>query len=203
LGFQAGSGVTTVDNVIAIGAAAENVSGTCYIGNIYGSHSSSGLPVIVNPAGKLGTDTSSRRFKEEIQPMGQASEVLYALKPVLFRYKREIDPARVRQLGLVAEDVEKVNADLIVRDREGKPYGVRYDRVNAMVLNEFLKEHKKVRQLQHAVAQQRNRFEATVAELKKEIADVVARPKDQGKQIEKVRAQVELNNAAAQRVARK
>jgi len=190
LGFLAGSGVTTVDNVIAIGAAAENVGGTCYIGNIYGQHSSSGLPVIVNPAGKLGTDTSSRRFKREIQPIGHVSEVLYALKPVSFRYKKEIDPAGARQLGLVAEDVQNVNADLIVRDREGKPYGVRYDQVNAMLLNEFLKEHKKVQQLEISLAKQQKDFRVAIAELKKET----------DAKIQKVTAQIELNKTPSRMI---
>jgi len=95
--------------------------------------------------------TSSRRFKEEIQPMDGASEVLFALKPVTFRYKKDIDPQGIPQLGLVAEDVEKVKSDLVVRDKEGKPYSVRYDQVNAMLLNEFLKEHQKVQELEKQV----------------------------------------------------
>ena len=89
--------------------------------------------------------TSSQRFKEAIEPMAQASEALFALKPVRFRYKKEIDPTRTSQFGLVAEDVEKVDPALVVRDKEGKPYSVRYDQVNAMLLNEFLKEHRKNR----------------------------------------------------------
>ena len=97
--------------------------------------------MFVNSNGKLGTATSSKRFKDEIKTMGEASEALFALNPVTFRYKKEIDGAGIQQFGLVAEDVEKVNPDLIVRDKEGKPYSVRYDQVNAMLLNEFLKEH--------------------------------------------------------------
>ena len=89
--------------------------------------------------------TSSARFKDEIKPMGKASEALFALKPVTFRYKKEIDPAGTPQFGLVAEEVEEVNPDLVVRDKEGKPYSVRYEQVNAMLLNEFLKEHRKKR----------------------------------------------------------
>jgi len=95
---------------------------------------------LVNGNGKLGTTTSSRRFKEAIKPMDQLSEALFALKPVSFHYKKEIDPAGTSQLGLVAEDVEKVNPDLVVRDKEGKPYSVRSDQVNTMLLKEFLKE---------------------------------------------------------------
>src|SRR5204862_8004029 len=91
---------------------------------------------------QLGVATSSARFKYEIKPMNKASEALFALKPVTFRYKKEVDPEGVPQFGLVAEDVEKVNRDLVMRDAEGKIYTVRYEAVNAMLLNEFLKEHK-------------------------------------------------------------
>ena len=104
-----------------------DVNGSCYIANIFGTTSSGGIAVFVNSDGKLGKSTSSRRFKEEIQPMGQSSEALFALNPVTFRYRKEIDSAGTSQFGLVAEDVEKVNPDLIVRDNEGKPYTVRYD----------------------------------------------------------------------------
>jgi hypothetical protein len=151
LGPFAGQSVTDASDVIAIGADGENVSSTCYIGNIFGVTSSMGSGVFINSLGKLGTMTSSRRFKDNIKPMDQASEALFGLKPITFRYKKEIDPARTSQFGLVAEDVEKVNPDLIVRDKEGKPYSVRYDQVNAMLLNEFLKEHRKVEQMQKQI----------------------------------------------------
>src|SRR5205085_5919678 len=108
--------------------------------------------VLVNTNGKLGTMTSSKRFKEDIKPMDKTSEALLALKPVTFRYKKDLDPAGTPQLGLVAEDVEKINPDLVVRDKEGKPYSVRYDQVNAMLLNEFLKEHRKVEEMEKAMA---------------------------------------------------
>src|SRR5207237_4686017 len=126
------------------------------------------------------------RFKEDIKPMGTASEALLGLKPVTFRYKRDIDPAGTPQLGLVAEDVEKVNPDLVVRDKEGKPYSVRYDQVNAMLLNEFLKEHRKVEEQQ-----------ATIAELKKEIETIVAHSKEQDSQIQRVREQVQMKRPDA------
>src|SRR5437588_10487694 len=87
---------------------------------------------------------SSARFKDDIKPMEKASEAILALKPVIFRYKHELDPEGIPQFGLVAEDVEKVNPDLVARDEQGKPYTVRYEAVNAMLLNEFLKEHRKV-----------------------------------------------------------
>jgi len=163
LGSSAGTGVTTADNVICIGTAGQNVANSCYIGQIFGVTSSGGLAVFVNADGKLGTATSSRRFKEAIAPMDSTSKVLFALKPVTFRYKNEIDPAGLSQFGLVAEDVEKVSPDLVVRDKEGKPYSVRYDQVNAMLLNEFLKEHRKVEQLEKdlrsTIAQQQKGIE--------------------------------------------
>ena len=99
----------------------------------------------MNQNGRLGTEPSSKRFKEGIKPMDKTSEDASPLQPVTFRYKTEIDPAGISQFGLVAEEVEKVNPDLVVRDKEGKPYSVRYDQVNAMLLNEFLKEHQRLR----------------------------------------------------------
>jgi hypothetical protein len=174
LGFQAGLGVTTADNVIAIGTnvSGENVSNTCYIGNIFGVTSAGATAVYVNSLGKLGTVVSSQRFKDEIKPMDKASEAILALKPVTFRYKQEIDPARSPQFGLVAEDVEKVNPDLVVRDAEGKVNTVRYEAVNAMLLNEFLKEHKKVEDLEGIVT------------------SLAATVKEQAAQIQKVSAQL-------------
>jgi hypothetical protein len=177
LGDSAGFNVTTADHVICIGAnvQGENVSNTCYIGNIFGVTSTGGAGVFVNADGKLGTITSSVRFKEKIEPMDGASQVLHALKPVSFRYKKEIDPHGKSQFGLVAEDVEKVNPELVVRDKEGKPSSVRYDQVNAMLLNEFLKEHQ------------------TVLELKEQIAALTATVKEQAAEIQKVSADIEMN----------
>jgi Chaperone of endosialidase len=109
--------------------------------------------VYVTSSNKIGTLASSRRFKDEVKPMDKAREAILALKPVTFRYKQEVDPDRIQMFGLVAEEVEKVNPDLIVRDSDGKPYTVRYDAVNAMLLNEFLKEHRKVAALESGVAQ--------------------------------------------------
>jgi Chaperone of endosialidase len=153
LGVNAGAGVTTASNVICIGRSVAGANGDdgCYIGNIFEQHALFGSQVFVNAAHKLGTIGSSKRFKEGIRPAEQASEALFALRPVTFRYKKDIDPGGISQFGLVAEDVEKVNPDLIVRDKEGKPYSVRYDQVNAMLLNEFLKEHRKVQALEEQV----------------------------------------------------
>jgi hypothetical protein len=167
LGFEAGIGVTTADNVICIGATGANVSNSCYIGQIFGATSSGGIAVFVNGNGKLGTATSSRRFKEEIKPMERASEALLALRPVTFRYKPELDPDGIPQFGLVAEEVEKVNPDLVVRDKEGKAYTVRYDAVNAMLLNEFLKEHRKNEEQEATIARQQKQIEALTTGLQK------------------------------------
>jgi len=143
LGAATGASATTGTNNIYIGFGMSGVVGesnACYIGSIFGEPAPSGLPVLINFNNKLGTTTSSKRFKEDIKPMDKASEALLALKPVTFRYKKNIDPGGTSQFGLVAEEVQKVNPDLVVRDKEGKPYSVRYDQVNAMLLNEFLKE---------------------------------------------------------------
>jgi Chaperone of endosialidase len=126
-----------------------------------------GAAVVVNTDGQLGTTTSSKRFKDEVKPMDKASEAILALKPVTFHYKKEIDPERTPQFGLVAEEVEKVNPDLVVRDKEGKPYSVRYDQVNAMLLNEFLKEHRKVQEFEANAVRQQKQIEALTAGLQK------------------------------------
>jgi hypothetical protein len=190
LGAGAGNTVTTASHVICIGSSGANVSNSCYIGEIFGAASVGGITVFIDSNGKLGTATSSRRFKEEIKPMGQASEALFALKPVTFRYKKEIDPRGTSQFGLVAEEVQNVNSALVVRDKEGKPYSVRYDQVNAMLLNEFLKEHKAFLAEQRRVQEQ----EATLAQLKKDfgatIAQLTARLDAQAAQIQKVSAQL-------------
>ena len=187
IGDSAGQDVMTANNVICIGTgvAGADVSNSCYIGNIFGQTSSSGAAVFINSAGKLGTIMSSQRFKEDIKPMDHASEALFALKPVTFRYKKEIDAAGTSQFGLMAEEVEKVNRDLVVRDKEGKPYSVRYDQVNAMLLNEFLKEHRK-----------NEEQEKTIAELKSGMTALAATVKEQAAQIQKVSVQLELSKAA-------
>jgi hypothetical protein len=123
-----------------------------YIAGISGVTVAGGLGVVIDTDGHLGTATSSARYKENIKPMDKASEAILALKPVTFRYKQELDPKGIPQFGLVAEQVEKVDPDLVARDSEGKPYTVRYEAVNAMLLNEFLKEHQKVEQLEKQVA---------------------------------------------------
>jgi hypothetical protein len=114
--------------------------------------------------GKLGTVVSSARFKDEIKPMDKASEAILALRPVTFRYRHELDPDGIPQFGLVAEDVEKVNSALVARDDQGKVYSVRYEAVNAMLLNEFLKEHRNNEEQGATITQQRKDFEAAIAQ---------------------------------------
>lgn len=184
IGASAGRGVTTADDVICIGAAGADVSHSCYIGNIVNQPSPSGLPVFVTSDNKLGTIMSSRRFKEDIKPMDKTSEAILALQPVTFRYKKNLDPTRTTQFGLVAEDVAKVDRDLVVRDNAGKPYSVRYEQVNAMLLNEFLKEHRKVEQLtkdfESRLAEQQKQIETLTAGLQKMSAQVAAADPSRG-----------------------
>jgi uncharacterized coiled-coil protein SlyX len=168
----------------------------CYIASIFGQTSSGGTAVFINSAGKLGTTTSSRRFKEGIKPMADASEVILALQPVTFRYKKEIEPSGISQFGLVAEDVEAVNPDLVVRDQEGKVNTVRYEAINAMLLNEFLKEHKAFVDEQCRVREQ----EATIEELTSRIANqekgmhaLVQQIQQQAAAIQRVTTQLELS----------
>jgi hypothetical protein len=196
LGAGADSGVITADDVICIGraVAGANVGGTCFIGNVRGvtTQNANALPVLIDGAGQLGTVSSSKRFKHDIKPMGKASEGVLALEPVTFHYKS--DSANIPQFGLIAEEVEKVNPDLVVRDKEGKPYSVRYDQVNAMLLNEFLKEHQTVQELKSAaVKQEANaaKQEATIAHQQKQIEALTAG-------LQKVSAQIEASKPAPQ-----
>lgn len=156
-------GVAAEANTIRVGRKGTQTS--TYIAGIRGATVSGGLAVQIDTNGRLGTTTSSARYKDNIRLMEKASESILSLKPVTFRYKKELDSSRIPQFGLVAEQVEKVNPDLVVRDDEGKPYSVRYDAVNAMLLNEFLKEHRTVEELKTQCAKIEN-LEATIAELK-------------------------------------
>ena len=163
LGYQAGLKLTTGSNNIDIGNpgfANESskirigTNGThtnTFIAGISGVTVADGVGVIIDGRGHLGTVVSSARFKESIKPMDKASEAILALKPVAFRYKKELDPEGIPQFGLVAEDVEKVNPDLVARDAQGKPYTVRYEAVNAMLLNEFLKARRQINAQQRQI----------------------------------------------------
>ena len=143
--------------------------------------------MIIDANGQLGTVVSSERFKQNIQTMGDASDTLLALHPVTFRYKQELDPAGIPQFGLVAEQVEKVNPALVARDEGGKAYTVRYDAVNAMLLNEFLKEHRKGQEQ-----------DATIAQLKSAVAEQQKQIKALTSGLEKVSAQLETSKPAPQ-----
>src|SRR4029077_21056812 len=181
LGFDAGSNLTIGNNNIDIGnAGIANEANTirvgtqgnqrrAFIAGISGT-AVTGSSVVINASGQLGIAVSSERFKAEIKPMDKASEAIFALQPVTFYYKKEIDPTRTSQFGLVAEDVEKVNPALVMRDEQGKPYGVRYDKVNAMLLNEFLKEHRGVEKQSREILEQ----QMMITELKKGMDTVVA-----------------------------
>ncbi len=191
MGVSAGLGVTTAANVICIGTDGANVNNSCFIGNIRGvtTTNADAIPVLIDSAGQLGTMSSSRRFKKEIKPMDKTSEAILALKPVTFHYKS--DHTETPQFGLIAEDVATVNPDLIVRDKNGEIYSVRYEAVNAMLLNEFFKEHRKVEKLT-------NDFQATVAQQQREISALAPTVKEQAAQIQKVSAQLEASKPAPQ-----
>jgi hypothetical protein len=201
VGRSAGALLTTGDNNIDIGnfgiagdsatiriGAAQTKT---FIAGIRGVTTgiANAIPVLVDTAGQLGTAGSSRRFKSEIKPMNNASEAVLGLRPVTFHYKS--DTTDTPQFGLIAEEVAAVNPDLVVRDKDGEIYTVRYDAVNAMLLNEFLKEHSKVENL-------KNDFRATVAQQQKEIAALAATVKEQAAQIQKVSAQIEASKPAPQ-----
>jgi Chaperone of endosialidase len=186
LGTSAGANLTTGNNNIdifdkgVVGEAntirigKEGTQRTTFIAGISGATVPTGVAVIVDTTGHLGTTTSSARFKDEIKSMDKASEAILALKPVTFRYKHDLDPAGVPQFGLVAEDVEKVNPDLVARDEQGKPYTVRYEAVNAMLLNEFLKEHKTVQEQGATIARLEKQVEALTAGLQEVSAQLEA-----------------------------
>jgi hypothetical protein len=153
LGATAGENLRSGNGNVYIGSGIRGAfteDNTTRVRNVHASPVT-GRAVYVDSDNKLGTLSSSRRYKEEIKPMDKASEAILALKPVAFRYKKEIDPARMLSFGLIAEEVAKINPDLITCDDKGNPQTVRYDAVNAMLLNEFLKEHRKVEQLEKKV----------------------------------------------------
>jgi hypothetical protein len=144
-----------------------DVQTATFIAGISGATVAGGVSVIVDAGGHLGTVVSSQRFKADIKPMDKASEAILALKPVTFRYKHELDPDGIPQYGLVAEEVEKVNPALVARDAKGEVYTVRYEAVNAMLLNEFLKQHRKVEQQDATIAKQQKQIEALTTGLQK------------------------------------
>jgi endosialidase-like protein len=194
LGYEAGLLVTTASDVIAIGSAGADVSDTTWIGNVYGKTTQSGatLPVVVSDGGQLGTMSSSRRFKKQIKPMDKDSEAIFKLKPVTFRYRN--DTKGTRQFGLIAEEVATASPDLVVRDADGEIYTVRYDAVNVMFLNEFLKEHHKVEAQQSKIEKQ----EGTIAQLQSEVHSLIAHSKEHDLELQKVRGQMQRMRSSAQ-----
>jgi hypothetical protein len=217
VGINAGRMLTTGSNNIDIGnvgVAGESnkirigtrtIHTDTFIAGIFGAPVINGTQVFINPNGRLGTMLSSDRFKEAIKPMNKASEAILALQPVTFRYKPDLDPDGIPQFGLIAEQVEKVNPDLVVRDDKCEIYTVRYEAVNAMLLNEFLKEHRKVeeqsrkaQEQEATIVQLKKDFRATVAEQQEEIKALGAGLKKQAAQIQKVSAQIEASKPAPQ-----
>ncbi len=184
LGAWAGKGVTTGFNVTCLGygVLGANVDNSTWIGNVWGVTTQSGntAPVVVSDGGQLGVVASSERFKKDIAGMKDASRMILALRPVTFHYKS--DAKDTPQFGLIAEEVAKVNPALVLRDQEGKPFTVRYDAVNAMLLNEFLKEHQKVEKLEAALGAVNERLAG------------------QDAKIQKVSAQLELSQSVPQTV---
>jgi len=197
IGHNAGIGIVHSSNIIAIGVEAAgqfaDLGPTCFIGSIFGEPTGdpgSTTAVFIDSNNNLGTFASSRRYKHDIQPMDKASEVILALKPVTFHYNS--DQKNTPCFGLIAEEVAQVNRDLVVCDKNGEPQTVRYEQINAMLLNEFLKEHKKVETQQ-----------ASIAELLSTVHGLIAQVKEQAAQIQKVSAEVEMNNAVPRVVASK
>ena len=196
VGFQAGSSATTGDGNVYVGAGMSGVAGESnhtYLRNINTTSVSGGGTDTVTvdlTTGLLGHLTSSRRYKEDIKPMDKASEALFALRPVTYHYKKEIDAPQSPAFGLIAEDVARVNPGLVARNAQGQPESVHYEMVNAMLLNEFLKEHKKVEEQ-----------EATIAQLKEKLQILVAHVQERDSKIQRVNDRVETNKTAPQLVA--
>ncbi|PYX10295.1 MAG: hypothetical protein DMG85_08150 [Acidobacteria bacterium] len=213
IGLQAGTLLTTGDHNIDIGhpgvagesatirIGATGVQTTTYIAGIAGQTvGAGGSTCYVDNDGKLGVFLSARRFKTDIADMAAASEALLALRPVTFHYKPELDKLGIPQFGLVAEEVAKVNPDLVTHDAKGDIYTVRYEAVNVMLLNEFLKEHGKVEKLEAAVTQQRKDFQSTIAQQQKSFQSRLAEEENQieamASSLQKVTAQIETTKPA-------
>src|SRR5438874_2447369 len=198
LGFNAGSSLTTGGGNVCIGAGVFGVAGesdTTRIKNVYSS-AASARAVYVNSDNKIGTLVSSRRFKEGIKPMDKASEAILALKPVTFRYKKEIEPNGAIMFGLIAEEVEKVDPDLVTRNPKGEAETVRYEAVNAMLLNEFLKAHRKMQEQEATI----NQLKSEAAKQDATIAALTESLKEQAAQIQKVSDRLEVSKPAPQMV---
>lgn len=199
LGRAAGDSVITANDVIAIGTSGEDVSNSCYIGRIYSNvQPQVGTDpdlVTINSSGRLGrANVSSRRYKHDIKPMHKTSEAIYALKPVSFRYHKQYDATQTIAFGLIAEEVADVAPDLVGRNEKGEPESVRYEQVNAMLLNEFLKEHARVEEQDRKIQKQ----EATITQLKNDVDALVARLKEHDSKIQRVSDKIETGRSASQ-----
>ena len=223
MGFGAGDNLTTGDNNIDVGnLGVADEANTIRIGEqvaVYDPNTGDTMPahtrtfiagisvpiagptVHISGTGQLGIGPpSSARFKQNVKPMDRASEAILALKPVTFHYKKELDPEGIPQFGLVAEEVAKVNQNLVARDAAGKVYTVRYEAVNAMLLNEFLKEHRQVQEQEATITQLKLDFQSKLAEQQKEIQVLAVGLKEQASQIQKVSAQLEMSKPAPRTV---
>jgi uncharacterized coiled-coil protein SlyX len=201
LGAGAGLGVFTASHVIAIGTNGADVSDSCFIGNIRGVRTANAdaISVVIDSAGQLGTLSSSRRFKKDIKPMNETSEAILALKPVTFHYKN--DNTGTPQFGLIAEEVAEANPDLVMRDDHGEIYTVRYEAVNAMLLNEFLKQHRTAQKQGASIEQLRSmvaKEEAIIAQQQKKMGALMDELKQQEAQIQNVSAQIKLSKPVSQ-----
>ena len=206
LGAGAGFNVTTANNVICIGATGGNVDNRCFIGNIY----SNVQPIVgtdpdsvtINSSGRLGRgNVSSRRYKHDIRPMDKASEALYALKPVSFRYNKEYDATQTLAFGLIAEEVAELYPDLVGRNSRGEPESVRYEQINAMLLNEFLKAHRKIADQNSNLESQARKVQEqkmAIAELYSEMKSLAATVNEQASQLQKVSAWIQTSEAKLQ-----
>ncbi|PYK53650.1 MAG: hypothetical protein DME48_10880 [Verrucomicrobia bacterium] len=199
LGASAGSDVTTASNVIAIGTSGDDLGNSCFIGQIYTNvQPQVGTDpdlVTINNRGRLGrANVSSRRYKHDIQPMDKASEAIYTLKPVSFRYHKKYDPTQTIAFGLIAEEVAEVAPHLVGRNPDGQPESVRYEQVNAMLLNEFLKEHVRVEEQDRKIQKQ----EATITQLQNDVDALVARLKEHDSKIQRVTDKIETGRSASQ-----
>ena len=203
IGRAAGQFVMAADNVIAIGSNAQDISNSCFIGQIYTNvQPQVGIDpdlVTINSNGRLGrANVSSRRYKHDIKPMQEASETIYSLKPVSFRYHKQYDATQTLAFGLIAEEVAEVAPHLVGRNEKGEPESVRYEQVNAMLLNEFLKEHAKGEEQDRKIQRQ----EATITQLKKDVDALVAQLKEHDSKIQRVTERMEIDSSASKIASR-
>jgi len=217
IGYQAGANLPFGDNNIEIGNRGGpggedgptirigDVQTRAFIAGIRGvtTQNANAVPVLIDSAGQLGTMSSSQRYKHEIKPMDRTSESILSLKPVTFEYKS--DTTNTPQFGLIAEQVAEVNPELVVRDNNGEIYSVRYEAVNAMLLNEFLKAHQKIEEQQGTMDQLKSNAanqERTISELKSDMRVLMAQLKEQASQIKKVSTQLDMSKAPLRVIAK-